>query len=196
MTLTSSITIALATSLAACLTDSALGSQTTYDSYGILFGLSLKFSSGDKTCIGGMQGLINTSILFQYREATVKSDWKFLAEINSSVTLKNLTITRRSGSGGVQFRMLQLEHGGGYCNCWTLQNQSILSEHCAHESRQMVGNDWRFCNGIASKARGFISHTYYPSHSSGTQCPGNSGELISNKGSPLLLNCSTELPRM
>ena len=114
-------------------------------------------NTGD--CVGGNVGLTDTSVQVQYREFTTsssgQSDWKTLVSIpingsqNISV-MENMTLA--NSVKGVQFRLLQLEHGGGECNCWEViqvqgrvnNSASLLNNHC------LV----RYCGGSASDARG------------------------------------------
>ena len=154
------------------------------------------------TCIGDEEvGLTDTSILFQYRaiiNTSVIGDWRTLAALPVD-TIK-----------GVQFRLLQLEHGGGGCNCWevqsfsiTINNRAISEDACyikgSQSESKSIGNR-RFCGGIASDARGLISRVlYFNGANDGEDCPGDSSStLISNKGPPLPqdYDCSTAIPRM
>ena len=91
---------------------------------------------------------------------------------------------------GMQFRLLQLEHGRGECNCWEVMqvqgrvnnSASLLNNHC------LV----RYCGGSASDARGVITEALYFGQSSGRRCPDTtSSTLISNKGPAITENCST-----
>ncbi len=155
-------------------------------------------------CIGEDVGLTNTSIIFQYREIAVVNstatplEWRFLdvfrccdnpLNVNSG---HNLSISEL----GVQFRLLQLEHGGGKCNCWVLRKITIKSS--VDITRLQSCYSTHFVT--SSEARGYISTAYYFNPSSAIydgRCPGDSeSALISNKGSALHPNCSTMLPRM
>ena len=91
---------------------------------------------------------------------------------------------------GMQFRLLQLEHGGGECNCWEVMqvqgrvdnSASLLTNHCFV----------RYCGGSASDARGVITEALYFGLNSGRRCPDTtSSTLISNKGPAITENCST-----
>ena len=156
-------------------------------------------------CIGGNEvGLTNTSVQFQYRSistASVIGDW---------ITLDALPVNRTSDVthnldfdgtvGGVQFRFLQLEHGGGGCNCWDIplfsfnMNGTIRSVSICF--RVPSGNN--FCSGNARDARGGISNAFYFLNNLNSEdCPGDSDStLISDKGPPLPQDCSTTIPRM
>ena len=161
--------------------------------------------SPDFLCIGGNEvGLTNTSVQFQYRTISTTSvigDW---------ITLDALPVNRTSdvthnlefdgNVGGVQFRLLQLEHGGGGCNCWDVQSSfeaSLFNDYCFRASPI----EDEFCGGNARDVRGIISDVqYFNTLTLGVRrddCPGDSdSELISNKGPPLPQNCSTAIPRM
>ena len=159
-------------------------------------------NTGD--CVGGNVGLTDTSVQVQYREFTTsdsgsgQSDWMTLVSIpingsqNISV-MENMTLA--DSVFGVQFRLLQLEHGGGECNCWEVMqvqgrvnnSASLLNNHC------LV----RYCGGSASDARGVITEALYFNGSSDNRCPGDSNStLISNKGPAITENCSTITPRL
>ena len=90
----------------------------------------------------------------------------------------------------IQFRVVQLEHGGGHCNCWGIANFSVfstgedggrltvnLTNGCAHESMPMEDDildgcspqvEQMFCDGSASVPRGVVSkpHLRNPNGSS------------------------------
>ena len=154
-------------------------------------------------CIGGNEvGLTNTSVQFQYRITTsVIGDW---------ITLDALPVNRTSDVShyldfdstveGVQFRFLQLEHGGGECNCWDVESFSFSVNGTIRSVidcfRVPLGDD--FCNGNARDARGVISNAFYfLNNMNSEECPGDSNsKLISDKGPPLLQDCSTTTPRM
>ncbi len=84
----------------------------------------------------------------------------------------------------IQFRMVQLEHGGGKCNCWGFSNftnpsidftsvppclvkQSVLLEetNCSDVSEGIF-----FCGGSASVPRGFVSDLYLIGGTSTLSC--------------------------
>ena len=161
-------------------------------------------NTGD--CVGGNVGLTDTSVQVQYREFTTsndsgdgQSDWMTLVSIpiNGSQNIKSVmeNMTLADSVFGVQFRLLQLEHGGGECNCWEVMqvqgrvnnSTSLLNNHC------LV----RYCGGSGSDARGVITEVLYFTGSSDNRCPGNSNStLISNKGPAITENCSTITPRL
>ena len=155
-------------------------------------------NTGD--CVGGNVGLTDTSVQVQYREITDsgdgQSDWMTLVSIPINGSQNNISVmenmTLANSVKGVQFRLLQLEHGGGECNRWDVQgrvnnNASLLNDHCLE----------RYCEGSASDARGVITEVLYFNGSSDNRCPGDSNStLISNKGPAITENCSTITPRL
>ena len=160
--------------------------------------------TNNRVCIGGNEvGLTNTSVQFQYRSISTTSvigDWTALDALplnRTSDVTHNLDFD--GTVGGVQFRLLQLEHGGGGCNCWDVQsfgfsvNETIRSIFICF--RVPPRND--FCSGNARDARGAISSAFYFLNLNSEDCPGDSNSmLISDKGPPLPQNCSTAIPRM
>ena len=155
-------------------------------------------NTGD--CVGGNIGLTDTSVQVQYREITTsgsgQSDFMTLVSIpinGSQNIMKNMTLA--NSAFGVQFRLLQLEHGGGECNCWDVMqvqsrvnnSASLLNNHC------LV----RYCGGSASDARGVITEALYFGLNSGKRCPDTtSSMLISKKGPAITEDCSTIIPRL
>ena len=160
-------------------------------------------NTGD--CVGGNVGLTDTSVQVQYREFTTSgsgsgmSDWMTLVSIpingsqNIISVMENMTLS--DSVFGVQFRLLQLEHGGGKCNCWEVMqvqgrvnnSASLLTNYC------LV----RYCGGSASDARGVITEVLYFGLNSGRRCHTTSAStLISNKGPAITENCSTITPRL
>ena len=159
-------------------------------------------NTGD--CVGGNVGLTDTSVQVQYREITDsgdgQSDWMTLVSIpiNGSQNIISVMedMTLADSVFGVQFRLLQLEHGGGECNCWdVMQVQGRVNN-----SASLYFNDSclvRYCGGSASDARGVITEALYFTGSSDNRCPGNSySTLISNKGPAITEDCSTITPRL
>ena len=151
-------------------------------------------------CIGGrVVGLTNTTVQLQYRTISTTSvigDWITVDALPvniSSAVAHNLNFD--STVGGVQFRTLQLEHGGGGCNCWR-NSFSVDGASRSTSACFRVPTSGSFCDGNARDARGVIRSALY-FNMSGEDCPGDSDStLISNKGPPLLKNCSTTTPRM
>ena len=156
-------------------------------------------------CAGGDVGLTKTSIVAEYRLSVTK-EWKFLAEIDPKAGFNGILKLPflESPVEGVQFRLLQLEHGGGGCNCWRVEeallmwggnNRSIIKQtHCS----KMPPSQTQFCGGSASSPRGFVSRTVRQGSGRGLsvmKCPRNS-TLVSSKGSPLPQHCSATTQRM
>ena len=141
-------------------------------------------SNATDACNGGDVGLTNTSVLVQYRltsspQGETVTEWRFLAEIDPKIELNDILDLppddESSVQGtvqGVQFRLLQLEHGGGSCNCWSVLTamvmwsgsnctdnicvENIRGHHCYRMSANQE-NQRYICGGTASGARGFIS---------------------------------------
>ena len=71
------------------------------------------------------QGLTDLRVQLQYREIGLDGnmgDWKLRASVR---LLRPEPITEGIGLNsstvdGLQIRLLQLEHGGGLCNCWSI----------------------------------------------------------------------------
>ena len=166
------------------------------------------YADNQWTCIGGEEvGLTNTSVQFQYRTISTTSaigNWITLAALPVDATSSTTLILDFNDSvKGVQFRLLQLEHGGRGCNCWRMEAfnfMTISGDACyikgSQSQSRSIGNR-RFCGGIASDARGLISRVLYFNGTNGEDCPGDSSlTLISNKGPSLPIDCSTAIPRM
>ena len=163
----------------------------------------------NSNCLGEEVDLTNASIQFQYRtisNSPAIGDW-----ITEDVIPLVLSINRRtnylnfdSTVEGVQFRLLQLEHGGGGCNCWEMRSFAITNiilpaplQPCYSRGTHSRSINELYCNGIASDARGMISHALYFNGMNDEDCPGDSSStLISNKGLLLPQDCSTVIPRM
>ena len=157
-----------------------------------------------RPCIGGNEvGLTNTSVQFQYRSISTTSvigDWITLDALpvnRTSDVTHNLDFD--SNVGGVQFRLLQLEHGGRGCNCWNVQPSFSVNGttiRSVFTCFRVPKNN--FCSGNASDARGVISNAFYFLNNLNSEdCPGDSNStLISDKGPPLPQDCSTTTPRM
>ena len=78
--------------------------------------LDIVSHSNRDPCNGGDVGLTDTSVQVQYRITGTKvSEWNILDEIDPKIGF-NGTLdlsSNESSVEGVQFRLLQLEHGGG-----------------------------------------------------------------------------------
>ena len=155
---------------------------------------------------------LSTSVLLQYRlvgtSATVPP-WTTLRTLISNDP--NMETLHLDGSvEGVQFRVVQFEHGGGGCNCWAIFFGQIMV--IIDDQQQTLGtgdfclssglNDDCFCGTRANEARGTITAAFYfatNSTSSGEMCPGDSNSIIVSaheQGPSLPQNCSTITPRM
>ena len=90
-------------------------------------------------------GLTNPGIYLtlEYRE-TLLSQWQGFFTISMSAKeviscdYKNISVDIPLGGGGgvlnsVQFRLIQMEHGGGYCNCWGLVPGSWTVQLDSHD---------------------------------------------------------------
>lgn len=179
------------------------------------------------SCVGGIAGLTNTSVLVQYRlyEGDLE-EWIFLDEVNisavsaNSITSSQFELPQNGSARGVQFRFLQLEHGGTGCNCWEVMHVTVslaLSDppvlrqlamgnfeninhvKCLVQGLENDGEE-KFCFSFANEARGAITQVFFFSNDPGVDthlCPGESrSELITPKGSTLPENCNTMTPRM
>ena len=101
---------------------------------------NISFIKGSE-CIGGQKvGLTDTSIKLEYRE--VVNCEKFDCEVDDSVRkwryIATITPEERNGNRsiniscpesvqGIQLRLLQLEHGGGGCNCWEVEEFKLVN---------------------------------------------------------------------
>ena len=164
------------------------------------------------SCIGGDVALTDTSVQLQYREVYNSSvaEWMTLDVIRIGTyynQTKNLTYFSSCNVLGVQFRLLQLEHGGFECNCWEVVSLvARVSDHLYiyNSTYQCASTEskWQnlYCGGRFLDARGLITNVLYLYRVNSAEwnggCPGDSNiELISNKGPPLP-SCSTATPRL
>lgn len=190
--------------------------------------VQLQHSSPPTTydCIGGEVGLTNTSILLQYSlvvqtdalhssssgaSGMIQLQWTDLVVINPLNVSSQISVNFSLDSSveGLQFRLLQLEHGGGSCNCWALdymavtldnQIQTLLGDGdiCFTSGEMGQGNLGlgTYCSGSAGEARGTITRALYFPGSNGSMCGNHSDALISNLGPSLPENCSMVTPRL
>ena len=172
--------------------------------------LSLTIDPVPANCIGGGIGLTNTSVLVEYRIINTTSspasvgEWRYLAD--EIVTLqRNLQDVELhdSAADGFQLRLLQLEHGGGQCNCWKLTRISVdcgegmTDTSSAMCSQQDLGSDIiLFCRDYASRARGLITEVYCSVSNNSEPCPGDSDTLLPSGGPALPSHCETSDFRM
>ena len=76
------------------------------------------------------QGLTDLRVQLEYREIGLDGDmgdWKPLAvsRLERVVPISEQIVVNSSIVDGLQIRFLQLEHGGGLCNCWSLSELSV-----------------------------------------------------------------------
>ncbi len=117
-------------------------------------------------------GLTETPIALYYRKqvpgAQLVEGWIFLAVVPAEEFHKNLTLN--SNTDGVQFKLVQLEHGGGNCNCWQVNSLNvtatnsdngdvaIMADSCV--SPALVQSKKNCIDVIASNARKYISQLF------------------------------------
>ena len=160
-----------------------------------------QFTRSAASCIGGDVGLTDFSVAVQYRlippQNPPVSEWRTVSEIDTSVGFDGTLSFTTDGSSedSVQFRLLQLQHGGGDCNCWTVLEASAAINGGQNDTLSMCvrassrSNIYMFCGGIASKARGFISDVQNIGNKT-DECPDNSSmPSFLNKGPSLPLHC-------
>ena len=160
-------------------------------------------------CVGGsVDGLTNTSVLLQYRvlpdAATTLQQWQDLAAFpagEDTDALRSLPLS--SSVQGVQFRVLQLEHGGGGCNCWYLLSVAVTLDSASAQLLSSENNTCfttssspAYCDGGAGEARGVVTRVFYFPGNNGTMCGNDTDTLIPNQGPSLPPNCSMEIPRL
>ena len=106
--------------------------MTTEQPAGIPGSLDFGFVPLEVCPYGGDTGLTNTSILVHYRGVvitpggTTVQEWTPLVAIPTNETFREMIPFELSGiADGVQFRFLQLEHGGGQCSCWRVTVNAV-----------------------------------------------------------------------
>ena len=154
-------------------------------------------------CIGGGIGLTNTSVLVEYRIVNTTSSpasvgkWRYLADVlpkNDSMPIKAQPHDS-AAADGFQLRLLQLEHGGGMCNCWSSSSINVNCGSMDDISTAMCTSQGllNFCGGYASEARGMITEVHC---SDSEPCPGDSDTLLPSRGPALPSHCETSDFRM
>ena len=138
-------------------------------------------SDAEHACIGGDVGLTDTSVLVQYRLDSEPS-WIDVADINPKQGFNDtLHLHPRSS----QLRLLQLEHGGGSCNCWSVEEASITRYNDTTQINcSTIQNP--ICGDRASSARGFRIIAFQGAQPT---CS-TTNLLISSKPSTLTQNCT------
>ena len=190
---------------------------TTAGQNGLMMSLKLRVSrysppQTPETCIGGDDvGLTETSVLAQYRvkrEPAALTEWQLLKEIDLSqgfdntLSFNTTTSEMSTSPHSLQFRLLQVQHGGGGCNCWqlgatevtaTFNDTTVMMGSMFFTDRCLSvpsGNASIFCGGSASNARGFISRALRFDGQPDMECPEDSNTtLISSKGPSLPSDC-------
>ena len=156
-------------------------------------------------------GLTTDSILLEYRNISLPnsapdSEWILLGEIQ---LIDGMT-HEVDVSDDVQFRLLQLEHGGGRCNCWrverlevilnngTMTNFMLQAHTCAKLNHDTAdGNPDDYCGGPAWEARGLITTVLTHNGTITEDCPGDSNRtLIPSIRPPLSTSCAEADSRM
>ena len=160
-------------------------------------------------CSDSTTGLTTNEISLQYllvKEAHPDQlGWIDLAILPLS-TLEPLveTLTLNDSVSGFQLRLLQLEHGGGTCNCWTINSLTVDGQDVLDSTREgacfttsVEPGLSELCYLTASQARGVITGVYYFPGNNGSNCIGDTDvTLISSKGPSLPLQCHVTIPRM
>ena len=167
--------------------------------------LSLTMDPVAANCIGDGIGLTNTSVLMEYRIVNATSspasvgEWRYLAdEIVIYTQIISQFQLHDSAADGFQLRLLQLEHGGGLCNCWRLASIRVdcgggmtdtSTAMCSQQS--LINNFIIFCLNYASRARGLITEVYCSVSNNSEPCPGDSDTLLPSGGPALPSHCET-----
>ncbi len=185
--------------VALCLSERITGQSVTVQ-------LQLFSESG---CIGGDVGLSDTSPLLQLRILLEGGpvEWSDVTALDigspDQIIMETLNLDVYSSVQGVQFRLIQLEHGGGNCNCWTLDSMSVTSNDQAaitlsyqNDSCFETGDAWIFCDGNAKDARGMVTRVFYTAGSNGTECANHGDILIASQGPSLPQDCTAVTPRL
>ena len=176
---------------------------------------------GLPTCIGGITAndLTDTSVRVEYRlldpgqwsRPSFEAEWMLWGSYDTTdMDSKKLGNRLPSQRTGIQFRVLQLEHGGGGCNCWKVEHfrfklrssnstLNMLNNIC-HTHFRISPNT--FCRGSGFQTRGFVSRAVYSDIDHATQiinvreCPGGTDRSLFFYTKPALpVNCGTN-PRM
>ena len=162
----------------------------------------------DPNCVGGpVAGLTNTSVLVQYRlRPGDNTQWIYLADIGLNETFDG-TLQAIDVQDRIQFRLLQLEHGGGVCNCWDIEsfrlrdvdgnsqlmafdfNQTdVVDQYLCNRSGPGVVPGSRICGGDRGRdAREIVTKVFNIDDNNGVvsvdnnECPDNPGRgLVSS----------------
>ena len=156
-------------------------------------------------CVGGpVAGLTNTSVLVQYRlNPGNNTEWTYLADISLDETFYG-TLQAIDVQDSIQFRLLQQEHGGGACNCWTIRafilrdannnssqliavdiTNSVFREFLCYRSNKRFERffERRMCAGVAAgEVRGIITKVFAIANNNVSiaddACPGYTGTSL------------------
>ena len=143
-------------------------------------------------CVGGpVAGLTDTSVLVQYRlrgggGGNINTEWRDLADISLNETF-NGTLLMQQVRDPMQFRLVQLEHGGGVCNCWDIESSrlraidvdnngmhtvlmttnfdfsqtDVVDQYLCHRSGPSIVPGSRMCGGDRGRdARGIVTKVF------------------------------------
>ena len=80
-------------------------------------------------CPGGIStGLGSTGLRLDYRNSASNFQWTVIAEEIPVLVANSYSMDISVASGQcVDFRLVQEEHGGGMCNCWSLMDVMVNS---------------------------------------------------------------------
>ncbi len=95
----------------------------------------LSYDSVTLGCRGGMSGLTSTSIRLEYRtqtadnesDSSTSSPWMTCISNIPLGSNHNFSSADFEGVECVEYRLVQEEHGGGYCNCWNISGIEVNS---------------------------------------------------------------------
>ena len=183
--------------------------------------IDLSITAGDllpflsSTCIGGDEvGLTNTSVLVEYRIVNTTSsppsvgEWRYLDDVIPDEVSPIQTQLHDSAADGFQLRLLQLEHGGGGCNCWSVSSIGVdcgvgmtdddttLTMKLCSQQGSSVEFTTVFCFESARRARGMITEVYCSVSNNSEPCPGDNDTLLPSGGPALPSHCETSDFRM
>ena len=85
---------------------------------------------GESGCFGGeTAGLSSNELRLEYRSNASDYRWlQLMEDIPVSNQCLNISLPAETLEGGcVEFRLIQKEHGGGACNCWSITSLQLNS---------------------------------------------------------------------
>ena len=178
----------------------------------------------DPNCVGGpVAGLTNTSVLVQYMlrgGGDDNTEWRCLADISLNETF-NETLLVEDVDDPMQFRLVQLEHGGGVCNCWDIEifrlraidvddnmrtllmitdfdfsQTDVVNKYLCNRSGPGVVPGSRICGGDRGRdARGIVTKVFNIDDNNGVVSVDNN-ECPDNPGRGLVSSSSMESIRI